>query len=259
MMRPVVGCFLLFICRIRDTIPTKGFSMRYTADEERNKRCRLGKNYHIDEDKKLITYNPSENHYGERDYTTIDSVRNMLDIIAQEKGYAIEATINGAHFIVRPGMDFDAAWRAFKESMDGAKPVEKNTAWAAQEEARLATVKSIDTAEVMSMLSGIFIPGVDFDNPDIKHVLKNMRGYQYDDNMDVKQNIIAAFPQYPLAQIADLFKHSIQMQKAKGADLAQIANREHMLRLAKLGGVPERLSENDGRTMGLDKHFTGTR
>ena len=60
-------------------------------------------------------------------------------------------------------------------------------------------------------------------------------------------------------QIADVFKHSIQMQKAKGADLAQIANREHMLRLAKLGGVPERLSENDGRTMGLDKQFTGAR
>ncbi len=235
------------------------FIMRYTADEERNRRCLLGKNYEKNEEKKLITYNPSENHKGERDLTTMDSIKNMLYIMAQEDGYAVETTINGAHFVINLGMDFDDAWRAFKDALNNLSSVEKDSSWEKKEQERLATVKSIDTAEVLSRLSGIYVPGVNFDNSDIKYVLKNMKNYKYDESKDVNQNIVEGFAQYPLSEVAALLKQSVQMYKAKGMDLGKIITKDYILKLAALSGIPEKLLADNNYIMDLTRQIASER
>lgn len=229
--------------------------MWYTADEERNKRCLLGKNYQKNEESKIITYDPSDNHRGEKDFYIFDSIKNMLDIVAQEKGYVVETTLNGAHFVVRFGMTFDDARAAFSNALKNVPPVEKDLSVLEKEKERLASVTSIDIAEVLSRVSGVFVPGVEYDNLDVKHVLKKLKNYKYDDDKDVNQNLLMAFAQYPIKEVADVFRQTIKMYKAKGMDLTKIATKEYLIGFAKISGLPEKLSDESLSMTNLNKQF----
>lgn len=230
--------------------------MRYTADEERNKRCLMGVNYKKNDDLKKIVYDPSENHMGERDGTTMESIKNMLAIIAKEPGFSVETTINGATFSVVPGMSFDDAWRAFKSALDAVPSVSSEQA----EKEAIVAVKYLDVPEIISRLSGIYISGVDFDNPDVKRALENMDGYSYDYTKDVNQNLISAFPQYRLAQIGLMFREIIGMYKAKGVDLKTICNRDFVVDFAKKMGLPgERLSVKNNGNVRVVQQQNGAR
>ena len=235
--------FLSFCDILNIRYITKVSKMRYTADEERNKRCLMGVNYKKDNDSKKIIYDPSENHFGERDTTTMESIKNMLDIVAKEPGFSVETTLNGATFSVVAGMGFDDAWRAFKDALNDVPSVSND-----REEKENVSVKYLDVPEVISRLSGIYVQGVDYDNPDVKRALKNMDGYSYDDTKDTNQNLVAAFPQYNLAQIGMMFREMVGMYKANGMDLNKICNRDFIVDFAKKMGLPGgRLSvKNDG-------------
>lgn len=210
--------------------------MRYTADEERNMRCRLGKNYEKNEETKIIVYNPSENHMGERDWTTMDSIKNMLDIAAKEHGYEVQAVMNGARFKVNAGMSFDEAWQKFTKALNNVEP-EKDLSYEQGEQKRRAAIKSLSALELISRLSGIYL-NVDFDNPDIEYVLKNLNDYSYDDSVSLNENIIRGFSQYALGEVVDYYKQVIRFYKAKGLDASKLYTKEYVLNLAKRFGVP---------------------
>lgn len=229
--------------------------MRYTADENRNLKCAKGMNYDKDEATKIIVYNPSDNHRGEHDFLTIDSIKNMLEIAAKEPGYTVNATINGASFFVDNRMNFDEAWAAFENALNNVPPVEKDTEWERKEAERLAKIESLDTVELVSRLSEIYIPDVDYDNPDVVYVLKHLNDYKYDETKDVNENIILAFPRYPLREVVSMFKQVLKMAKTFGLNVEKICNRKYIMVIAKGVGVPERipLAGRYGRVATLQK------
>ena len=233
--------------------------MRYTADEERNKRCQMGKNYIKDEENKIIIYNPSENHRGEHDFTTMDSINNMLAIAGKERGYTVKTTINSATFEVVSGMTFEDAWAAFQKALKTVAPVKKDLNYEAQEQKRLAGIKSLDTAELISRLSEVYIPGVDFDNSDVGYVLKHMKDYKYDDKKDVNQNIIDAFPQYPLRSVADAFRQIVTMYKSKQMDVREVCSREYIVAFAERMGIPAKIPLDGRYMMALSQYMEAGR
>lgn len=216
--------------------------MRYTADPVHNARCMKGQNYIINEQTKTITYNPLDNLYGERDYTTMASIRHMLYILAiNEPGYAIEATINGKHFKIEPGMDFNTAMQVFQNAKCNTPPVEQDLAYEEQEQQRLAGIKFLDTADIISRLSGIYVPDADYDNADIAYVITHLKDYKYNDSLSAEENIIAAFPQYPLRELADIFRQIVLVCRQQGKDLIQLCSRQGIIELAERLGVPAEL------------------
>ncbi len=232
--------------------------MRYTADPVHNARCMKGQNYIINEQTKTITYNPLDNLYGERDYTTTASIRHMLYILAiNEPGYVIETTINGAHFTLEPGMDFDTAWQIYQEAMHNTYPIEENTAYEKQGQQRLAGIKFLDTADVISRLSGIYVPDADYDNADIAYVITHLKDYKYNDSLSAEENIIAAFPQYPLQELVNIFKSTVSVYKKQGKDLQKLCSRNGVIELAERLGIPgkipvaDRIVTNMSRPMGI--------
>ncbi|MBR1648674.1 MAG: hypothetical protein IJ689_03645 [Alphaproteobacteria bacterium] len=73
--------------------------------------------YQVDEENKIITYDPQNNHQGRWDYNIQETTSNMAEI-AKKTGYEVQATFNGTKFSVTPGMtaeDGEKAWDAAME------------------------------------------------------------------------------------------------------------------------------------------------
>ena len=77
--------------------------------------------------------------------------------------------------------------------------------------------------------------------------------------MDVNQNIVEGFAQYPLSEVAALLKQSVQMYKAKGMDLGKIITKDYILKLAALSGIPEKLLADNNYIMDLTRQIASER
>ena len=227
--------------------------MRYTANEADNLRKKLGLYYQKDEEKKVIAYDPSENPFGQRDYTTMDSVKNMLALAAKEPEYAVQTTINSATFQVKAGMSFEEGFQAFKDALKNVPPLKENSGYEKAEQERRNNIKSLDTPQIISMLSGVVVAGVDYDDTgDMKYVLQHLKDYKYDENKDLNANIAAAFPEYTLQGTAKSYREHVQQTKRiyecliSSEEKLQLAlraaiSKEAVAEWAKADGIPEKI------------------
>lgn len=228
--------------------------MRYTANEADNLRKKLGLYYQKDEEKKVIAYDPSENHFGEKDYTTMDTVSNMLKIAEKEPEYAVQATLNHATFQVKAGMSFEEGFQAFKDALKNVPPLKEDSGYEKAEQERRNNIKSLDTPQIISMLSGIIISDVDYrdDSGDMKYVLQHLKDYKYDENKDLNANMAAAFPEYTLQGTAKSYREHVQQTKRiyecliPSEEKLQLAlraaiSKEAVAEWAKADGIPEKI------------------
>ena len=227
--------------------------MRYTANEADNLRKKLGLYYQKDEEKKVIAYDPSENHFGEKDNTTMDTVSNMLKIAEKEPEYAVQATLNHATFQVKAGMSFDEGFQAFKDALKNVPPLKEDSGYEKAEQERRNNIKSLDTPQIISMLSGVVVAGVDYDDTgDMKYVLQHLKDYKYDENKDLNANMAAAFSEYTLQETAKSDREHVQQTKRiyecliPSEDKLQLAlraaiSKEAVAEWAKADGIPEKI------------------
>lgn len=59
---------------------------------------REGRHYKVNEQEKIIIYDPLENHVGQMDYTIHETIENMIEIAKREKNYEIQSNFNGGIF-----------------------------------------------------------------------------------------------------------------------------------------------------------------
>lgn len=76
-----------------------------------------GKYYIIDEERHVIIYDPSHNHYGKRDEFIPDTTKNMAEIATREN-IPVESTCNQITFQIAPGMTAEEAQSAFVKAQN---------------------------------------------------------------------------------------------------------------------------------------------
>ena len=86
----------------------------------------LGMFYTVDEERKVIIYDPKCNNYGKWDYNLDDSTKNMAEIAAREK-MPVEACFNDTVFQIKPGMSTEDGIKAYEEAREKAWEEYKKT------------------------------------------------------------------------------------------------------------------------------------
>lgn len=105
------------------------------------------RHYKIDEGNKLIIYDSSDNHIGQRDNSIYDTIENMIYIAKREKNYEIQSNFNGGIFTINKNTTLEQgveiARKAMREYEEKQKPL-----LAQQEQNRQARIQKqneIDT------------------------------------------------------------------------------------------------------------------
>ena len=85
---------------------------RIKAFMEEQEQKRNGTFYKVDDENKLITYDPNKNNHGETDNNISQTISNMIEI-AGKTGYTIQAKFNDAQFKIEPGMTSEQSYQAY--------------------------------------------------------------------------------------------------------------------------------------------------
>lgn len=164
-----------------------------------------GTHYQIDEERKVIIYDPQDNHLHKWDYKLENSTTNMA-MIAEREGMTVEATFNGTTFQVRPGMTAEEGEKAFEKARKAAWEAYKKTPeYKAKEEAR----KAKEAAERAQKIK---------DDELIKDEVLNVEGFKIYFDKQVENNYSGKFGK-SIIDYADRWGRVMQAEmKRQGLD-----------------------------------------